>query len=1002
MTKPSSFQEIILKLQDFWAAHGCLITQPYYTQVGAGTMNPATFLRVLGPEPWNVAYVEPSVRPDDGRYGENPNRFQLHTQFQVILKPDPGNPQELYLESLYALGIDPRQHDIRFVEDNWEQPAISAWGLGWEVWLDGQEITQFTYFQQMGGVALDPVSVEITYGLERILIALNNAKAIWNEEYGAGVTYGEIRRQEEFEHSKYYFETADVERVRAMYDLFSAEADACLAGGLIVPAHDYVLKCSHCFNILDTRGEISVAERQAFFRRIRELAKGVAVAYGEQRKGLEYPLLKEERLVISNSSARPNYQLPITQLPFLLEIGVEELPASDVDVAHGLLTTRIPTLLDELRLTHGDVRIFTTPRRIVVSIDSLSPNQPDREDLVKGPPADKAFDKDGKPTQAGLGFAKKNNLDPATLEAREIDGGKYVAAVVKQKGRPTPEVLVDALPKLVESIKFEKSMRWLPASRRAGNDLGATFSRPIRWYVALLGDTVIPFEYAGVTSGNISRGLRPYGSPDIKIPSAEKYFDVIREAGILLDKEERKASIVEQVNQAAALIGGQAIIEEGLLNEVTNLIEMPTAVMGGFNEEFLTLPTDVLISVMKKHQRYFPVRPSTQHATRNTLLPHFIAIRNGDDIHIDTVREGNEHVLGARFADANFFVREDVKLKLEEYRPKLSTLTFHTKLGSMLDKSERIEKSVNELIPMLGLEVDEAIFARRAAHLMKADLVTQMVTEMTSLQGIIGGEYALRSGEQKDVAAAIGEQYQTVPQTKIGLVVALADRLDSLVGLFAAGLAPTGAKDPFGLRRAAIGIVQPLIEHDIDFDLTEAVKKSAKTQPIEVKDDVQKQILEFITGRLKVVLNESGYKHDVVDAVLAEQSNNPAGTVRAVKQLSAWVGREDWSSILDGFARCVRITRDQKTQFKVSEKLFVEEAEKGLCEAVNRLSSVVEGDVDSFLKNVAALIPSITLFFEKTMVMVEDKSIKENRLGLLQRIASLSNGIADLSKLEGF
>jgi len=635
-------------------------------------------------------------------------------------------------------------------------------------------------------------------------------------------------------------------------------------------------------------------------------------------------------------------------------------------------------------------------------VDSLAPNQPDREDLVKGPPADKAFDKDGKPTQAGLGFAKKNNLDPATLEAREIDGGKYVAAVVKQKGRPTPEVLVDALPKLVESIKFEKSMRWLPASRRAGNDLGATFSRPIRWYVALLGDTVIPFEYAGVTSGNISRGLRPYGSPDIKIPSAEKYFDVIREAGILLDKEERKASIVEQVNQAAALIGGEAIIDDSLLNEVTNLIEMPTAVMGGFNEEFLTLPTDVLVSVMKKHQRYFPVRPSTQHATRNTLLPHFIAIRNGDDIHIDTVREGNEHVLGARFADANFFVREDVKLKLEEYRPKLSTLTFHTKLGSMLDKSERIEKSVNELIPMLGLEVDEAIFARRAAHLMKADLVTQMVTEMTSLQGIIGGEYALRSGEQKDVAAAIGEQYQTVPQTKIGLVVALADRLDSLVGLFAAGLAPTGAKDPFGLRRAAIGIVQPLIEHDIDFDLTEAVKKSAKTQPIEVKDDVQKQILEFITGRLKVVLNESGYKHDVVDAVLAEQSNNPAGTVRAVKQLSAWVEREDWSSILDGFARCVRITRDQKTQFKVSEKLFVEEAEKGLYEAVNRLSSVVEGDVDSFLKNVAALIPSITLFFEKTMVMVEDKSIKENRLGLLQRIASLSNGIADLSKLEGF
>jgi len=417
MTNPSSFQEIILKLQDFWASRGCLITQPYYTQVGAGTMNPATFLRVLGPEPWNVAYVEPSVRPDDGRYGENPNRLQKHTQFQVILKPDPGNPQELYLESLQALGIDPRQHDIRFVEDNWEQPAISAWGLGWEVWLDGQEITQFTYFQQMGGVALNPVPVEITYGLERILIALNNAKGIWNEDYGAGVTYGEIFRREEYEHSKYYYEVADVTRARQMYDLYSAEADACLEQGLLVPAHDYVLKSSHTFNILDARGAISVAERQGFFRRIRELARKVAEGYEEQRKELEYPLLKETKEERSKT-VFPLSSFPSQLASFLFEIGTEELPADDVDVAHAALSSRVPALLDELHLEHKDIRIFTTPRRIVLSIDSLSPRQPDREDLVKGPPADKAFDKDGKPTQAGLGFAKKNNLDPATLEAR--------------------------------------------------------------------------------------------------------------------------------------------------------------------------------------------------------------------------------------------------------------------------------------------------------------------------------------------------------------------------------------------------------------------------------------------------------------------------------------------------------------------------------------------------------------------------------------------------------
>ena len=302
---------------------------------------------------------------------------------------------------------------------------------------------------------------------------------------------------------------------------------------------------------------------------------------------------------------------------------------------------------------------------------------------------------------------------------------------------------------------------------------------------------------------------------------------------------------------------------------------------------------------------------------------------------------------------------------------------------------------------MLGLDKSEAVHARRAAHLMKADLATKMVTEMTSLQGIIGGEYALRSGEHKDVAVAIGEQYRIVPQSKAGLAIALADRLDSLVGLFSAGLTPTGAKDPFGLRRAAIGLVQPLIEHDLDFDLAKALKESAKTQPIEVTAKAQKQILEFIAGRLKVVLDDMGFKHDVVEAVLAAQSNNPAGTVRAVKQLSAWAEREDWSSILDGFARCVRITRDQKTQFNIDEKLFVETEEKQLYQALN-IKNLKFNDVDEFLNAVAKLIPSITAFFDKVLVMAEDKTVKENRLGLLQRIANLAAGIADLSKLEGF
>jgi len=1029
----SSLQSIILQLQQFWAAQGCLIGQPYYTQVGAGTMNPATFLRVLGPEPWNVGYVEPSIRPDDGRYGENPNRFQQHTQFQVILKPDPGNPVELYLQSLEAIGINPRQHDIRLVEDNWEQPAISAWGLGWEIWLDGQEITQFTYFQQVGGQSLDPVAVEITYGLERILIALNNAAAIWDEPWGEGVTYGEVRRHDEFQQSKYYFETADVTRLRQLYDLYKAEAEDCLVQGLVVPAHDYVLKCSHTFNVLDTRGAIGVTERQAFFGQMRGLARRVAETWLEQRKEQEYPLLKqiEDRGPLTTSRSLPIVSGPA---PFLLELGVEELPASDLDSAITQLKVNVPRLLDDLHLEHGTITVTGTPRRLVVMVDSLAPRQPDRADLVKGPPAAKAFvdkafagrvsnttDSVGETsqpenltyTQAAIGFARKNGLEPSALEVRQMDGGEYVVAVVKQAGRPTPEVLTEVLPGLLAGIKFDKSMRWLPASRLAENASSVSFSRPLRWLVGLLGRSVIPFEYAGLTAGRTTRGLRPYNSPEIEIPAAEKYFEIIRKNGIVLDVEERKALIEAGVRELSASVKGEAILTPELLAEVANLVEKPTPLLGGFDKEFLALPEEVLISVMKKHQRYFPVKRQTVKAPDATfdfqhsmLLPYFVIVRNGDLQGIDLVRQGNEHVVHARFADANFFVREDLKHKLEDFRPRLDTLMFQKKLGSMLDKNERIEKLTGALVPMLGLEADEAVFARRAAHLLKADLVSKMVIEMTSLQGVMGREYARRDGEAPAVAEAIGEQYQPVPQTRPGLAVALADRLDSLAGLFAAGLAPSGTKDPFGLRRSAIGVVQPLIEHVIIFDLRSALKSAAALQPVPTTDEIRVQVQEFVTGRLRVVLMDMGYKYDVVDAVLAAQSYNPAGAARAVKQLTVWVARPDWSTLLPGYARCVRILRSVPATddgpLTVNESLLIDPAERGLYDVLQSSAVHHPSSVDEFLTTVGTLVPAINTFFDKVLVMADDIFVKKNRLGLLQKIVSLADGIADLSKLEGF
>lgn len=996
MTK-ATFQEIILKLQQFWADHGCLIAQPYYTQVGAGTMNPATFLRVLGPEPWNVAYVEPSVRPDDGRYGENPNRFQLHTQYQVILKPDPGNPQELYLESIKALGIDPLKHDIRFVEDNWEQPAISAWGLGWEVWLDGQEITQFTYFQQMGGVTLDPVSVEITYGLERILIALNNANAIWDEAWGAGVRYGDIRQREEYEHSRYYFETADIAHVRKMYDLYAAEADACLAAGLVLPAHDYVLKCSHTFNILDTRGAISVAERQAFFKRMRALARGVAEAYVQQRQQSEYPLLKEaaprEAVQRGLPEAAPG------PADFVLEIGVEELPADDITTGMEALRRAFEDdVLAAHGLTHKGLQVFGTPRRLVVHVSEMAEREPDSLAEIKGPPESAAFDGQGRPTQALLGWARKYQLELSPEEltreklVQEKPGGRYVVWQKGNLGSPTTSLLAMLIPNVIARIKFEKSMRW--------NESGVAFSRPIRWLVALYGETVIPFEYAGVQSGSTGRGLRPNDSPEIEVRSAGQYLEEMQRAGVVLVSDERKASIREQVQRSAAFVGGEALIEEDLLAEVTNLVEKPTAVLGNFNPAFLRLPREVLTSVMKKQQRYFPIQQEGK------LLPNFVAIRNGDTQNLDLVQQGNEHVLGARFADADFFVREDVKHSLEEYVPLLAGLTFHTKLGSMLDKTVRIQQLVSSLIPMLGLTKEEAAAARRAAKLCKADLVTRMVTEMTSLQGVIGREYALRSGEQQTVADAIGEQYQTIPGSRAGLAVALADRLDSMVGLFAVGLAPTGAKDPFGLRRSALGILQPLLEEQVEIDLMKAIEKAAKVQPVAADAKRRAEVLDFMAARLAVLLKDAGHRYDVVEAVLAEKASNPAGAARSVRQLQDWVEREDWKTILPAFARCVRITRDQKKTYSVQAKALVEPQEKDLFRAVQKAEAALGtskgGDPSSLFGAFLPMIPAVNEFFDKVLVMDKSKAVRENRLGILQRVAGLAGGIADLSKLEGF
>jgi glycyl-tRNA synthetase len=999
MSEPLTFQSMIMNLQDYWAKQGCLIWQPYYTQVGAGTMNPATFLRVLGPEPWDVAYVEPSVRPDDGRYGENPNRLQQHYQFQVILKPDPGNPQELYLRSLEALGIDPRQHDIRFVEDNWESPALGAWGLGWEVWLDGQEITQFTYFQQSGGVVLEPVAVEITYGLDRIAMPLQKVRNFRNIHWSDKRTSGDVNLQAEQEHSKYYFEIADVERLRKMYNLFEEEAVASLDAGLVLPAHDYILKCSHTFNILDTRGAIGVTERQAFFGRMRDLSRRVAELYIAKRQELDFPWLKDQpaaaaaaaKTGVVSAQGSPASE----KAPFLFEIGTEELPVADLDSALAQLKERIPSLLNENHLTHGDIRVMGTPRRLVVIVEELASRQPDRESIIKGPPADRAFDASGNPTKAGEGFARSKGIDIKDLKIREMDGGKYASALVHETGKPAVEVLTAALPGLVASIRFDKTMRW--------NSTKIAFSRPIRWLLAIHGQQVIPFEYAGLTAGNTTRGLRFLEPAEKTVNSVAGYLSYLDAQGIVIDPDKRREIIRTQVEEMVRSAGGTPDISPALLEEVNNLVEAPAAFLGKFDPASLALPEDVLVSVMAKHQRYFPVRG------KNGLLPFFVGVRNGDGQYLDIVSDGNAQVIAARFVDASFFVNEDLHHTLESHLPRLGTLTFQLKLGSMLDKSKRVTSLTDDLVKTFALTADEMNTAHRTAELCKADLVTKMVVEMTSLQGIMGRYYALHSNETQPVADAIYEHYlprfagDAQPKSKPGLVVGIADRLDSLCGLFAAGLAPTGTKDPFAQRRAAQGLVQNLIAWNLDFDLRAGLKQAAVYQPVTSTPESQAACVDFIAGRLRAALLEQGFRYDIVDAVLAAQSANPAGALRSVKELTDAAAQPDWPTTLQAYARCVRITRDQKGVFSVEPAGFVNPAEGELYAALLDAEKFAPRDsIGAFLKVFDKMIPPINRFFEAVMVMDENPTIRANRLGLLQRVAKLTADAADLSVLEGF
>jgi len=680
-------------------------------------------------------------------------------------------------------------------------------------------------------------------------------------------------------------------------------------------------------------------------------------------------------------------------MKYLLEIGTEELPYKFISSALNQLKDSLSKILEENKIEFNDIITYGTPRRLCVIIDGISESQPDQTLEIKGPPANIAFDASGNLTQAALGFAKKQNLNPEILGKKEIAGVEYLYASIKQEGKPTEDVLKDIIPEMILKIQGTRFMRWA--------DLDIKFSRPIRWLVSILDNKEIKFKIGNAESSQYSRGHRFSQNKQVKIESPDTYLENLYNAQVIADPERRKQKIVSLINKAAASKGGVAKIPEELLDEVTNLVEWPTPVIGSFGEKYLEITEDVIVCVLAHHQRYFPI-----YDKDGKLLNYFITIANHDESNIDNIRKGNEKVVKPRLDDAIFFYKEDNKRTLASRVEDLKGVTFQKGLGTLYDKTQRIKQIAGFIACDLKLNDKTAEKAIRTAELCKADLVTNMVREFTELQGIIGGDYAKLNGEDELVSFGIREHYMPISsdgelaKTITGQVVGIADKIDTICGVFALGKAPTGSADPLGLRRAAIGIINTITDKKLNINLSTLIEKTVYVQPLEIENKVKlsNEIKDFITHRLKNLLTEE-YRHDVVDAVLSAKDSlaDLSDFQVRINIISELVKKDSYKFFHESANRIIRIIKNQQFDTAVKPELFVEEAENELWDCVSMINDNI--DYSQLIEKLETCIPKIEKFFDKVLVMDKDEQIKNNRLNLLGNLNNKFLRIADFSKI---
>jgi glycyl-tRNA synthetase beta chain len=681
----------------------------------------------------------------------------------------------------------------------------------------------------------------------------------------------------------------------------------------------------------------------------------------------------------------------------LLEIGTEEIPSRFIPAALEGMRELLKKELDLQRVACDEIKVMGTPRRLTLFAELEEQQRPLEQERI-GPPKSVAFDPQGKPTKAALGFAQKEGVGVEALEVVATDKGEYLCVRKREEGRGTCSILSEILPRLITSIPFPKSMRW--------SGLELRFARPIHWILALFNGEVIPFTLEHITSGPMTRGHRFLHPEPFTVTGVKDYLEGLRQACVIVDPQERKELIRRGVKEAAQQAGGNPLEAEALLEEITYLVEYPVAVCGTFDKGYLALPREVLITAMQHHQRYIPVVNP-----KGKLLPSFVAVSNTRAQDMEVVTKGNERVLRARLADAQFFFLEDQKTPLEKRVDDLKEVIFQTKLGTSYEKVMRIQGLAVKLAEELAPEAQEIV--TRGAYLCKADLVSEMVGEFPQLQGIMGGEYALRGGEDPAVAQVISEHYlprfsgDELPASSAGAMVSIADKVDTIVGCFGVGLIPTGTSDPFALRRQTLGIIHIILGKGYHTSLQEMIKMGMEPLLNKIErpaDEVQADCLAFFRGRFIGLLASQGYAPDVVEAVLAVQDDDLVDARARVEAVAQFRGRPEFEPVTVAFKRVANILRGADHKGEVDPARFETPQEETLHkryqEIAEQFSALIKGgNYKKALGELAKLRPPVDALFDHVMVMVEDKRIRANRLALLDEIAGLFSQMADFSQL---